>query len=57
MHFRFFEIIKELPRESVERLCHVDYGQEMAIVALPQLGDGLIVAVARLVLDSNRKAG
>jgi acetyltransferase len=56
VHFRFFEIIKELPRESVERLCHVDYGQEMAIVALPQ-DDSMIIAVARLVLDADRMRG
>ena len=56
MHFRFFEIIKELPSETIERFCHVDYGQEMAIVALPQ-GDSRIIAVARLVLDPDRRRG
>ena len=56
VHFRFFEIIKELPNESLERFCNLDYSQEMAIVALPQ-SDGMIIAVARLVLDLDRRRG
>jgi acetyltransferase len=56
VHFRFFEIIKDLPNETIERFCHLDYSQEMAIVALPQ-GDSKIIAVARLVLDSDRRRG
>lgn len=56
VHFRFFEIIKDLPNETIERFCHLDYSQEMAIVALPQ-GDSTIIAVARLVLDADRRRG
>jgi acetyltransferase len=56
VHFRFFEIIKELPNETVERDCNIDFSQEMTIVALPK-GEGKIVAVARLEIDSERKRG
>ena len=57
VHFRFFGITKELPSESLERFCDLDYSQEMAIVALPQ-SDNMIIAVARLVLDDpDRKRG
>jgi acetyltransferase len=56
VHLRFFEIIKELPNETVERFCDLDYSQEIAIVAEP-LGKGRIVAVARLVIESSKKRG
>ena len=56
VHFRFFEIIKELPNETIEKYCDIDYCREMAIVALPK-GEGRIVAVARLEIDSKRRRG
>lgn len=56
VHFRFFEIIKELPNESVERFCNVDYSQEIAIVALPQ-GENKIVGVARLEVEPKARRG
>ena len=56
VHFRFFGIIKELPNETVEKYCNLDYKQEMAIVAEPK-SEGKIVGVVRLVLDSDRRQG
>jgi acetyltransferase len=56
VHFRFFEIIKDLLNETIERFCNLDYSQEMAIVALLQ-DDSRIIAVARLVLDPDRQRG
>jgi acetyltransferase len=56
VHFRFLEIIKDLPNEDVERYCDLDYNQEMAIIALP-IGGDTIVAVARLILSLKVKRG
>ncbi len=55
IHYRFLETIKELPNETVERYCHLDYSKEIAIVAESQ--DGRIVAVARLEVDSKVRRG
>lgn len=56
VHFRFFEIVKELPNETVEKFCDLDYSQEMAIVAEPE-GEEKIVAVARLMVDRKLSRG
>ncbi len=56
VHFRFFEVIKELPNEEVERYCNIDYKKEIAIVA-QLLDDGRIVAVARLAFEWERRRG
>ena len=56
VHYRFFEVIKELPNETVERYCDLDYNREMAIVALPE-NEGKIVAVARLMVDRKLSRG
>ena len=50
LHFRFLEIIKELPNEEVERYCDLDDNKEIAIIALPK-GEDKIIAVARLILS------
>jgi acetyltransferase len=50
IHFRFLEIIKEIPNEDVERYCDLDFNKEIAIVALP-IGETKIIAVARLMLS------
>ena len=56
VHFRFLEIIKELPNEEVERYCNLDYNHEMAIIALP-ISDNKIIAVARLILSLKDRRG
>jgi acetyltransferase len=50
VHFRFLEIIKDFPNETIEKYCNLDYNKEIAIVALPK-GEGKIIAVARLMLS------
>ena len=56
VHFRFLEIIKELPNEEVERYCNLDYNHEMAIIALlPAINK--IIAVARLILSLKERRG
>ncbi len=56
VHYRFLEIIKELPNETVEKYCNLYYGKEMAIVALTK-GDSKIVAVVRLMVDREVRNG
>jgi acetyltransferase len=56
VHFRFLEIIKELPNEAVEKYCDLDFNQEIAIIALPMGGDK-IIAVARLILSLKDRRG
>lgn len=56
VHFRFLEIIKELPKESVEKYCNLDFNREIAIIALP-IGGNKIVAVARLILNLKDRRG
>jgi acetyltransferase len=56
LHFRFLEIMKELPPETLRRMCSIDYNQEIAIVVQPQSEDK-IVAVARLNLDRSWRRG
>ena len=47
---------RELPNETVEKYCNLDYKQQMAIVAEPKSEDK-IVGEVRLVLDSERRQG
>ena len=56
VHYRFLEIIKELPNEDVERYCNLDYNQEMAIIAMP-ISEDKIIAVARLILSLKDRRG
>jgi acetyltransferase len=53
MHFRFFQIIKDIPHETMTRYCNIDYDREMAIVA--ELGDKSIIGATRLIVEPNRK--
>ncbi len=40
LRMRFFSLVKTLSRESLIRLCHLDYDREMALVALSHDADG-----------------
>lgn len=53
MHFRFFQVIKDIPHETLTRYCNIDYDREIAIVA--ELGDKQIIGAARLILEPNGK--
>ena len=49
---RFFGMVKTLSRESLVRLCHLDYGREMALAAVKQEeGGARILGVSRYRLD------
>ncbi|HEY8504209.1 MAG TPA: bifunctional acetate--CoA ligase family protein/GNAT family N-acetyltransferase [Gemmataceae bacterium] len=52
IRMRFFRMLKRLSRESLIRLCHLDYDREMALAAVRR-GDGRpqILGVARYYLD------
>ena len=56
VHFRFFEIIKEMSHDTLSRYCNLDYDREIAVVAELQ-NDGQIIGVVRLIVDSDRKKG
>jgi acetyltransferase len=40
IRMRFFSLVKTLSRDSLIRLCHLDYDREMALVAVRQEADG-----------------
>jgi acetyltransferase len=57
MRLRFFEIIKEMPHETLTRYCNLDYDREIAIVAeLPNVGRK-IIGVVRLIVEPDGKSG
>jgi acetyltransferase len=53
IRMRFFSLVKSLTRESLVRLCHLDYNREIALVAVRNEGkqDAEIVGVSRYYLD------
>jgi acetyltransferase len=51
---RFFEIIKEMPHETLTRYCNLDYDREIAIVAEVQSSRQIIGAV-RLIIEPDKK--
>lgn len=56
--FRFFQIIKDLPHESLVRFCNIDYDREMAFIAERREGDRHVeIGVSRLILEPNKKHG
>jgi acetyltransferase len=57
MRFRFFQIIKDLPHETLTRYCNLDYDREIAIVAEAQKDKRRIIGVGRLILEPGRKNG
>jgi acetyltransferase len=53
IRMRFFGLVKTLSREGLARLCHLDYGREMALVAVARsAGAEQIVGVSRYYLDA-----
>ena len=57
MRFRFFEIIKEIPHNTLTRYCNLDYDREIAIVAELQERSKPIIGAVRLIIDSGEKSG
>ncbi|MHB1426844.1 MAG: GNAT family N-acetyltransferase, partial [Gemmataceae bacterium] len=51
LRMRFFGLVKSLSRDSLIRLCHLDYDREMALTAvLPENGAPRLLGVARYYL-------
>ncbi len=51
IRMRFFALVKTLSRESLRQLCHLDYGRDMALVAVARTAAGEeIWGVARYYL-------
>jgi acetyltransferase len=58
IRYRFFEIIRDMPHETLVRYCNIDYDQEVAIVAeLTENKRKHLIGVVRLCLDPNRPTG
>lgn len=56
--FRFFQIIRDLPHESLVRFCNIDYDREMAFIAETREADRHVeIGVSRLILEANKKRG
>jgi acetyltransferase len=49
IRFRFFSMVKTLSRDSLIRLCHLDYAREMALVAEKKSGG--LVGVSRYYMN------
>jgi acetyltransferase len=53
IYFRFFSTLKYMPKEQLEKMTHIDYEKQMAIVALIQEdGRQKMIAVGRYTLDA-----
>jgi acetyltransferase len=57
MRFRFFEVFKEMPHETLARFCNLDYDRQIAIVAELQDGDKQIIGVSGVIVEPNGKTG
>jgi acetyltransferase len=54
IHLRFFSGLKYMPKEQLEKMTHIDYAKQMAIVALVnEHGRERMVAVGRYNLDKD----
>jgi acetyltransferase len=54
VYFRFFSTLKYMPKEQLEKMTHIDYEKQMAIVALVREdGRERMVAVGRYTLEEN----
>ena len=57
MRFRFFEIIKEIPHETLTKYCNLDYDRQIAIVAELQQGGRQIIGAGRVIAEPDGKSG
>jgi acetyltransferase len=57
MRFRFFEIIKEIPHETLTKYCNLDYDRQIAIVAELKQGGGQIIGAGRVIAEPDGKSG
>lgn len=57
MHYRFFQIIKEMQHETLTRYCNLDYDREIAIVVELQKEERKIIGAVRLIFDPDGRCG
>ena len=57
MKFRFFQIIRDMPHETLTRYCNLDYDREIAIVAETRESGRRMLGVARIILEPGGKSG
>jgi acetyltransferase len=57
MRFRFFQIIRDVPHETLTRYCNLDYDREVAIVAEIQKEKRKIIGAGRIILKPGEKCG
>ncbi|MEM3596833.1 MAG: bifunctional acetate--CoA ligase family protein/GNAT family N-acetyltransferase [Candidatus Bathyarchaeia archaeon] len=57
MRLRFFQVIKEMPHETLTRYCNLDYDREIAIVAEVQGEKRQIIGVVRAISEPGRSCG
>lgn len=58
MRLRFFQVIKEMPHETLTRYCNLDYDREIAIVAETREGEKRqIIGVVRAISEPGRNCG
>lgn len=57
MRFRFFEIIKEIPHDTLTKYCNLDYDRQIAIVAELNQGGKQIIGAGRVIAEPNGTSG
>ena len=58
MRFRFFQILKETPHETLARYCNIDYDREMTIVAeQTEKNKRRVIGMVRLVVQPDGETG
>ncbi len=57
MHFRFFEIIREISHKMLTRYCNLDYDREIAVIAELQKSKKPIIGTVRLIIEPGGKSG
>ena len=57
MRFRFFEIIKEIPHDTLTKYCNLDYDRQIAIVAELKEGIKQIIGAGRVIAETDGTTG
>lgn len=57
MRFRFFEIIKEIPHDTLTKYCNLDYDRQIAIVAELKQGGKQIIGAGRVIAEPDGTSG
>jgi len=57
VRFRFFEVFKEIPHETLTKYCNLDYDRQIAIVAELQNGSKQIIGAGRVIAEPDGKSG